>query len=437
VLRGTFAVPLVWVLAVAACGGRGAAGPAGPTAEDPAARAEGPSDPPLVALHAVPFVAARGAPFVDEEQAFAAVADLAVRLGFEEARDVDLDLDELVLLPYAGRNVTAWRFYGGGPAAMAHVERISRELYGGRLDWAAGFDSEADADRGLEVFLTVMLAHELGHALASRRQLGAYETDPYLEETRAIRFEAAMLRELVARGMVPPDWPAVYERANRVLLAAAAPGKVASLPKDPAARRARFNAGYYFLATGKVAGHADEVDTVLAIYTLERLEHLARAEPWADVIAALAPPAADPTPAATEAREALPRLAYGSTLTADGLTATDATGERMLVLTPQERGDGVAAQIRIEVRRRLPAPIPTARRAAAALQVLAAARAHDDIACDLDEAFAQVRCRTLVVGLERAGARLGTAAGRLDQAVAALYTSLAAPPTRRPTGGAR
>jgi len=235
-----------------------------------------------------PAAPAREAAPLDERQRFEAV--LAIYRAHGLADPVALELSDDVLIPYAGGGaVHTWAFVGDGPGPAARVAVVSRALYGGRLDdWQGRFPSRADAVAGLEAFMTVALAHEVAHVIAARRGLSRVMDDPWLEETRAIRFERAALDALVEAGALPARALDDYVAFNRVLLSGAPDGLVASLPSDEAGRRARFEAGYGYAMRGELAGHVGEIDAVLALYTLARLEAAARPpSSWATLAAEL------------------------------------------------------------------------------------------------------------------------------------------------------
>ncbi len=360
------------------------------------------ADPPPRAFHAIPFAPARPGPFLDEQQAFDAALAVYRAHGFTE--EVRLELSEDVVIPFAGNGAMhTWRFLGDGPAPRAHTDEISRLYYGGRLAaWEAGFASAEEASQGLQAFMLAALGHEIAHAISAKRGISLYEADPWREETRAIRFEWLVLRELVARGQLPEAVLGHNVAFNRALLAGAPAGLVVSLPKDDAARRARFNAGYHFVALGEVKGHEEDVDTVLALYTLARLE-LAAAPPetWDVVGPLLDAPAPDPTPMRTAARAFLQR----DDLPFDAVDIERLTGalkgsdrQASVALTPIEPAQKVIAGVTIEVRYRLAAPLTDAARTALAVLLMRANREHDRVVCDATETEPALRCRAFATG---------------------------------------
>jgi hypothetical protein len=359
-------------------------------------------DPTSRALHEIPFAPPRPGPFVDEEQAFAAARAVYRSHGFDEP--VSLELAESVILPYAsGGAAHTWRFLGDGPAARAHVDTISRRYYGGRLAaWEGRFPSPEAATAALHAFMIAALGHEIAHVLSASRGINRYADDPWLEETRAIRFEWAVLRELVARGAVPAEVIADNVAFNRMLLSGAPPGLVDSLPKDAESRRARFNAGYHFLAEGETQGHEADVDAVLALYTIVRLEVAAAPpEPFEVLIPLLAPPPPDPTPMATAARAILRR----GDLPLDGVDDTGLTAwlegsnrTATLGLAPFEATPQLSGGIVLAARVRLEAPLPQVKRPALAVLLGRANREHDRVVCDVASDEPVVGCRTVVMG---------------------------------------
>lgn len=359
-------------------------------------------DPPLRALHEIPFAPARPGPFLDERHAFDAALAVYRARGFSEK--VELDLSEDVVIPFAGRDAMhTWRFFGDGPTPRAHTDAVSRIFYGGRLaSWERAFASPEAATRGLHAFMLAALGHEIAHVISAARGISMYESDPWREETRAIRFEWLVLRELVARGQLPETVLADAVAFNRALLAGAPDGLVAALPKDDATRRARFNAGYHFVALGDVAGHEEDVDTVLALYTLARLE-LAAAPPetWDTVGPLLDAPPPDPTPMRTAARAFLQR----DDLPFEGIDLERLTGflkgseaRASVAFTPIEPAPKVIAGVGFEVRYRLAAPLTDVSRAALAVLLMRANREHDRVVCDGTEVEPALRCRAFAAG---------------------------------------
>ncbi len=374
-----------------------------------------PPDPPVRALFAIPPMAARAEGFADERQIFETVLSIYRAHGL--AADVRLDLSELVLVPYAkGGVVHCWHFLGDGPSVRAHIDAVSTRFYGGRLaDWQQRLGSDAAAGESLGAFMTAVIGHEVAHATGHLR--GAhYSNDPFSEESRAIRFEWAVLRELIARRLVPAD---SFEKAvafHRMLLTGAPPDLVATLPRDEAARRERFNAGYRYLAQGDPTGHEAEVDAVLALYTIVRLEVAAEApEPWSALAARMEPPTRPPEAAMRNAALAFLKDARfqwdAPDLTALGAGVATSSGRVTVALSPTEATATVTPQIALGFSLPLATPIARARRAAAAVLLGRANREHDAQVCDLAEDFAAVRCRS-VVGGANARRDLSVATGR-------------------------
>lgn len=374
-----------------------------PNASAPSApAAEAVPDPPLRALYEIPFAPTRPGPFADEQQAFDAALAVYRAHGFSES--VTLDLNEDVTIPFAGQSAMhSWRFLGDGPAPRAHVDEVSRLYYGGRLAaWERAFASPEEATAGLHAFMLATMGHEIAHEIATERGISTYESDPWREETRAIRFEWLVLRELVARRVVSEKVLADAIAFDRALLAGAPAGLVETLPHDDTARRARFNAGYPYVALGNVAGHEAEVDAVLALYTLARLE-LAAAPPetWDALAPLLASPPPDPSPMRTEARAFLQR----EDVPVEGVDLERLTGAlkgsqatMTLALTPHEAAPGRVPGVGLEVRSVLAAPLSEGARTALAVLLGRANREHDRVVCDLAESAPVVRCRAFAAG---------------------------------------
>lgn len=362
------------------------------------------ADPPARALYAIPFAPARPGPFLDERAAFDAALSIYRDHGLAEP--VTLDLSEDVVLPYAGEGtVHLWRFLGEGPAPGAHVDQVSRLFYGGRLgNWRQHFASPAAATRALQGFMLATLGHEIAHVLAASRGVNAYTTDPWREETRAIHFEWAVLRELVQRGLVPPETLADAAAFDRMLLAGAPQAIVGHLPTSEAERRARFNAAYPFAATGDVVGHEAEVDLVLALYSQVRLElYAAPPESWDTLLPMLAPPPPDPTPMASAAAAFLQRPDLPFDRTPGGIDASrhlaylaDSSRTVALELTPIERTDKLPGSIALEVRHTLPHRLDATKRRALAVLLGRANREHTRLVCDVTDPEPLIRCRAWV-----------------------------------------
>ncbi|MCX5745984.1 MAG: hypothetical protein NT062_26190 [Proteobacteria bacterium] len=224
--------------------------------------------PPDRAFAALPVLADEPP---DERDLFDMFVARYVASGFPEARDVELELAEIAMIPYTSRaKVITRRFLGDGPAVREHLPIVSGFAYGHRLD-AAPRD-----DAAYRAFMTVTIAHEIAHAIAFLHH--DQDQDGWREETRAMALERAALHDAVRAGALPATTIADFDRFQHTLLAAAPPGLVASLPTDPDARRALFIAQYPTVLAG-MGGDPSRphpspaaVDTVLALYTVVRLE---------------------------------------------------------------------------------------------------------------------------------------------------------------------
>jgi hypothetical protein len=281
-----------------------------------------PSEPPKGApteaasgmrpFYALPVIDARPGPFASEEELLATVARLYADYGFGQSGLVTLTHSDDVLVPFtSGSTIHSRRFLGDGPGVEQHLGRVSRAYYGGRLDrYRQQFTDERQAREAYQAFMLGAVGHEFAHALSELRHAEGRD-HPWREETRAVDFELAVLNKLVALGRLAPGTLGRWEQFNRALLGAAPPGLVASLPKTASERETLFNQLYPRLLDGAAGeGKAPEpeaahaIDTVLALYTLYRLERLKAPIDLGELRHALDPPR-DPAPLRTLARAEL------------------------------------------------------------------------------------------------------------------------------------
>ncbi|MHC4830176.1 MAG: hypothetical protein ACYTFT_07450, partial [Planctomycetota bacterium] len=205
-------------------------------------------------------------------------------LDLGEAGGIDLEHDDKVSIPYARYATVTSRLFlrADRERIAAHLTTISNQFYGGRLSgYFEEFDREADAIQAYRSFMMAVLPHEIAHALAYRRKVED-RFDGWTEETRAIAFEVAMLRQAVRDEVLGQPWLDAYERFNEILLAAAPEGVVDTLPTEVSARQKVFNQGYKMLHRRLAGEDGPEViagaDRCLALYTKVRLEALAAPE---------------------------------------------------------------------------------------------------------------------------------------------------------------
>ncbi len=231
-------------------------------------------------FHALPLVDARSGPFATEEQIFDAIVRVYRDHGLAAAGNVSLSQSDEILMPFCDKTrVVARRFLGGAAIFDKHMTAFSAAFYGGRLDdFVQHFESKAQAVEAYHAFMATLLAHEVAHGLSHQLESPG-RSNHWTEETRAIAFEYAVMRQLVATGRVPQHWLGLIERFNRALLAGAPAGLVDALPKAAAEREPLFikyyprlqRAGAAATKTGKNPD-PEATDTVLALYTLVRLE---------------------------------------------------------------------------------------------------------------------------------------------------------------------
>lgn len=365
------------------------------------------------------------APFADEAAALEAVR--AVYRGWGIDDPVSLELSEAVLIPYANSGVVhMWPFIGPGSTSAAHVATIDKLLYGGRLgDWRARFPSPEDADRALDAFLIASIGHEVAHVVAIAQGVAHIDDDPWAEETRAVRFEWAVLNELVARSAVSPAIIDDYRAFNRVLLAAAPANLIETLPAAPEARRARFNAGYGFVMRGEITGHEPAIDAVLALYTTYRLETAAAPpEPAASLLRALAPAK---EPVASAARRFLRRMDLPfEHLGAGGLT-TGIKGmdpRLRLRLDPREGPADIGVMMTLDIE--LGEPLSDQRKGAIGVVLGRAQREDARVAFELVVDGPLVRCKTFAPGgPEALSTELPLAMARVMDSVARWISAVA------------
>jgi hypothetical protein len=232
------------------------------------------------AFYDLPVIEARQGPFASEEELLSVVSQLYAEHGFAQAGAVTLVQSEEVLIPFtSGSSIHSRRFFGDGPGFEQHLARVSRAYYGGRLDgYRQHFPDERQAREAYQAFMIGAVGHELAHALSELRRANGRD-NPWIEETRAVDFELALLGRLVAMQRLPSTWLTRWEQFNRALLAAAPPGLVQSLPATATEREALFNQSYPRLLDA-AAGEGKEpdadarraIDTTLALYTVYRLE---------------------------------------------------------------------------------------------------------------------------------------------------------------------
>ncbi len=218
----------LWIMACCAvlAGCPAAFGPPPQCQQKPAATATK-NDQAMRPFHALPLVDARSGPFASEEQLFEAIVRVYRDHGLVAARNVSLSQTDDILIPFCDKTRVVTRRFLGGPSVYdAHLPAFSAAFYGGRLrDFARHFNSKAQAVEAYQAFMSTLLAHEVAHGLS--HQLESPNRDnPWIEENRAIAFEYAVMRQLVATGRLPRHWLDLIERFNRALLAGAPAGLV-------------------------------------------------------------------------------------------------------------------------------------------------------------------------------------------------------------------
>lgn len=236
--------------------------------------------PRMRTMQQLPVLDLRG-PELDEYALFERVRTVYAAAGFaDDAKQIDLELDDRAMIPYARDHaVVARHFLGDGPGPRDHLAVISHFVYGDRLPAAA---SIAFAD--YRAFMTALVCHEFAHALAMVR--GKYQaSQAWAEERRAMNFERGCLGDLVRARAIPADSLAASARFTRVLLAAAPPQVLADIPDDPAAQETAFDEAYAAVLAGMAQDpkhpHPDmaAVDRVLAMYSRYRASREAIAAP--------------------------------------------------------------------------------------------------------------------------------------------------------------
>ena len=260
-----------------------------------------PTDPALVAFHALPMAGGESASqFADELEAFEWARQAYVLRGWPDAGGIPLELDTNAVIPYATEGkVVSPPFLGPAETMREHLAAVSTLFYRGELDdYAESFATPTEAREAYEAFMLAMLLHELAHAVAQVREVA--EDDAYFEEMRAIDFEVTILADLVTAGQLAPWWLERYEAFNRVLLGAAPSGLVDELPTDDVKRALAFNRHYALMnkqraetiATGRNTAQ-DSTDRVLAMYTQHRLLRVKAPPTMKDIAASLEPPDLD------------------------------------------------------------------------------------------------------------------------------------------------
>jgi len=289
------------------------------------------ADPPVQAFVALPLADDDPAVlFADEHDVFNLVRRTYVMHGWKEAGSVPLLLSADAVIPFAGDGeIFSPPFLGPAASMKTHLDAVSAGFYGGRLDdYSTKFPTQADADAAYHAFMVTMLLHEMAHAVAQKRGVGTTQSDAYFEEMRAIDFEVALLDELVCSAQLPALWLERYAEFNRVLLAAAPEGLVATLPTTPEARALAFNEHYaemnaareQTIATGRNEAQSS-TDLVLAMYTQRRLERAAAPKPLSALRDALDPPALDTYLEQTLTSSGIAYKREGKTFTFTGGTA--------------------------------------------------------------------------------------------------------------------
>jgi len=341
--------------------------------------AAAPLDPALRPAHAIGFVDARPGPFYSEEQLFGVIRALYRDNGFADVADqVRLRLSEEVAIPWAsGETVWSRRFLGDGPAYRAHLKLVSKLYYGGRLDdYGTHFEGASQALEAYQVFMTALLGHEFAHAVASLRDAQQLERDPWAEETRAIRFEYAVMGELQRIGQIPRRWMGLLDKFNRALLRGAPKGLVSSLPKRQSARRARFNEAYPKMLGASFAEHGVDhaqhaTDVVLASYTIYRLEQGKKTLLLHQLEKQIVRPPPEPAPIAKDVSFALSMRQLDSQVSgvdqeSMSLTFKHALGDWTMKLRPIEPGQRPELKAGLLLQSTLPKPVVAKRRAAVA-----------------------------------------------------------------------
>jgi hypothetical protein len=208
----------------------------------------------------------------DEYALFERVRGVYARAGFAEAQDIALVVDDRSILPSvrAASVVVVRHFVADGPASREHLAAMSHLLYGDRLPPAAAI---AFAD--YRAYMTLLVCHELAHAIASVRGV-SHPDHPWSDEQRAIDLERACLGDLVRARAVPADSVEAADRFVRLVLAAAPAGQPVA---DPAA----FEAAYPRVVLGidrdpdLALAELAEADVVLTMYARYRRERAAAA----------------------------------------------------------------------------------------------------------------------------------------------------------------
>jgi len=351
----------------------------------------------LVPFYELPLVDARPGPVGSEEDLFNTIQRIYADHGFVRASEVTIQFSEDVLIPYTtGSAIHSRRFLGGPGPATKHMAQLSAAFFAGRLDaFSKAFASEADANKAYRAFMIMTLGHEFARALSSLMHSRGQD-NPWVEETRAMDFEYAILRRLVDAKRLPDSVFAEVGAFDKALLGAAPVGLVDGLPKSAVAREARFNQAYPAMleavgSAGKGQNEASQhaVDTVLALWGVYRLERAKVPIDLRELRFALAP-ARDAMPLHTIVREQLDarRLTLSSTESDPVLKAPVSEPEGNWVLEVLVREQAPRAVVARSV---LPDPVPKARLSAVAELLATINRELDVDAFEMDPKTGVVR----------------------------------------------
>lgn len=192
------------------------------------------ADAPLRPLVELPPAPARDLPIQSEQELWAHLTQLVDAANLLPGGGATLVLDEAARVPMADASgVRCRHFLHGDVALLDTLTAYGQALGGLEPDWLA-WPVEQRREAGLALY-AALLTRGLAATLAEGWE-SAGRGDPWVDQTRAIALEQAVLARLVELGQLPALWPQRWAEVQRALLESAPAELRAQIPDDPEQR---------------------------------------------------------------------------------------------------------------------------------------------------------------------------------------------------------
>lgn len=194
--------------------------------------------------------------------------------GFPEVRTAVFKVSEEVPLPFynqADRTLYIAPFSDGVDKMRARLARMSASHFSGALTFIDAFDSADTAYEAYRAFLTVAVAHELGHHIQFlRKPAGTLSpADIYDIESEAIELEQAFLAQQIETKQVPARWRDHYRLSVLAIRDSIPAHARETLPEDDKALRDAFARAYLTYGRGEAGAEGGvnvEISAAAVVY---------------------------------------------------------------------------------------------------------------------------------------------------------------------------